>query len=240
MRENLNKLKISAKNFDIDLNEEKLRKFELFEKFIREYNTHTNLVSTNDINLIYEKHFFDSLSFGKMLNPESKYKIIDIGSGGGFPVIPLAIILEKSIVTAVDSTKKKTDFIELAAKHINLENINVINARAEDLAQKENYREKFDIVTARALGNLAQISELCIPFLALGGKFIAYKATKIKQELEEANNAIKILGGKYTGIFEYNIAADENFARNLVSITKISTTPKDYPRNFSAIKKKHL
>jgi len=233
-------LKNNAKKFGIELTSEKIEKFKLFEEFLRGYNSHTNLVSAKDIEIIYEKHFADSLSFGKYISPTKKAKIIDIGSGGGFPVIPMAIILDNCQITSVDSTKKKTDFIVQCAEYLKLENLEVLNTRAEDLAHNHNFRENYDIATARAVGNLTQISELCLPFLKNDGFFIAYKSAKVEEEISNAQNALKILNSKIEEIFEYKLQLNDNFERNLVIIRKHSPISQEFPRSFSAIKNKPL
>lgn len=233
-------LKNKAEQFNLSLTDKVLNRFGAFEEILKDYNSHTNLVSAKDINLIYEKHFVDSLSFGKFIKQDSNIKLIDIGSGGGFPIIPIAIILNNSKIFAVDSTNKKVSFLNNTAQELGLKNFTAINTRAEQLAFDGNFREQFDIVTARAVGNLGLISELCIPFLKVGGKFIAYKSAKVEEEIENAKSAIEILGGEIKEIYEYNLELDENFQRNLVVIEKIKETPKDYPRKYSTIKYKQL
>lgn len=233
-------LKIALSSYDADITEQQLSQFEDFERYLQSYNTHTNLVSAKDSALIWEKHFIDSVAFSHYLKNNNAYKILDIGSGGGFPVIMEAILLPKSNVVALDSTAKKTNFLKSAAEHIGLKNFSVINDRAEDVAHRKTFRGKFDVVTARAVGNLAQISELALPFLKSGGCFIAYKSAKIQQEIEEAKNTIEILGGKIEDIFEYKLELQENFERNLVLIRKENTSPDVYPRSFSAIKNNPL
>jgi len=240
MNEKLVNLKNIAQTFGIELSASQLEKFQLFEEFLTAYNSHTNLVSSKDINLIYEKHFADSLSFGKFLSNNQELNIIDIGSGGGFPVIPISIVLDNCKITSVDSTKKKTDFLSQCVQYLNLSNLTVLNLRAEELAHDTSYRECFDVATARAVGNLSQISELCLPFLKNGGVFIAYKSAKVEEELEDAKNAIKTLNSSVEEIFEYNVQLEENFRRNLVLIKKHSDMPEIYPRSFSAIKNKPL
>ena len=230
----------ALKAYDISLSDTQLAQFESFEKFLKDYNSHTNLVSSKDIELVWEKHFVDSIAFLKYLNPTNVFKLIDIGSGGGFPVIPEAIILTNANIFALDSTSKKTSFLEKASAHLSLNNLSVINDRAEELAHRKTFRENFDIVTARAVGNLAQISELALPFLKQGGNFIAYKSTKLAEEIAQAKNTIALLGGEIQEVFEYEINSDENFKRNLVLIKKINPTPIDFPRSFSAIKNKPL
>ena len=230
----------TIKKYAINLSE--LQKSQLleFEKILIEYNSHTNLVSQNDSALIREKHIADSMAFCHVIKSGKPYKIIDIGSGGGFPVMIEAILLPDSEVFAVDSTSKKTNFLKAAAGDLGLKNLTVINDRIENLTHTKLYRECFDFVTARALGNLAMISELALPFLKLKGKFIAYKASKVQEEIKNAQNTINILGGKIEEIFAYNIFLKEDFERNLVIIKKIKSSPCEYPRNFSAIKKNPL
>ena len=140
----------------------------------------------------------------------------------------------------MDSTAKKTKFLEKAKELLKLSNLSVINDRAETISYKKSFREKFDIVTSRAVGNLAQISELSLPFLKIGGNFIAYKSAKLEDEISQAKNTIKILGGEIKDIYEYQLTLNENFRRNLVLIEKINNTPPDFPRSFSVIKNKPL
>jgi len=240
MNEKLASLKEQAKNFGINLTNGQLTKFEEFEKLLIDYNSHTNLVSAKDANIIFEKHFIDSLSIGHFLKQNVSINIIDIGSGGGFPIIPMSIAYPDCTITAVDSTGKKVDFLNNSAKQLKLNNFKAIHSRAEELAHTKAYREKFALTTARAVGNLAQISELCLPFIKQNGKFIAYKAAKINEEIELASNTINILGGKLAEIFDYKLNLEENYIRNLILIEKVSPTPIEYPRTYSNIKNKPL
>jgi len=240
MNKNLEKIKQTGEKYGLFLTNDKLKKFELFVEYLTAYNSHTNLVSSNDISLIYDKHIIDSLAFGKYLANAQDYKIIDIGSGGGFPVLPMAIVLDKCEITAVDSTKKKTDFIKQCAEFIGLKNLTVLNVRAEQLAHSPDFRENYDIATARAVGNLSQISELCLPFLIKDGLFIAYKSAKVQEEIAQAKLALEILGGNVAEIFEYELTLQENFQRNLVAIKKVKYTPEAYPRSFSLMKNRPL
>ncbi|MCR4881180.1 MAG: 16S rRNA (guanine(527)-N(7))-methyltransferase RsmG [bacterium] len=233
-------LKSVLTNYGVEVYEKQLAQFDVFEKYLREYNSHTNLVSAKDAELIWEKHFVDSVSFCRYLKNNKSYKILDIGSGGGFPVVAEAILLTSSTVFALDSTAKKTNFIKNAAEHIGLKNLSVINDRAEDVSHRKSYRESFDVVTARAVGNLAQISELALPFLKLGGCFISYKSAKVTDEIFEAQNTIEIMGGSIEDVFEYNLGLEEDFIRNLVLIRKEKNTPDAYPRSFSSIKNNPL
>ena len=227
-------------SYDYEISDEQLRQFVDFEKYLKEYNNHTNLVSANDIELIWEKHFIDSVSFCHYLKNDTSLRILDIGSGGGFPVIVESILLPASNIFALDSTAKKTTFLKNAADIIGLKNLSVINDRAEEIAYRKTFRESFDIVTARAVGSLVQITELALPFLKIGGRFIAYKSSKVEEEISEAKSAIDILGGQLVDVFEYKLELQENYERNLVLIKKEKRTPDNYPRSFSAIKNKPL
>ena len=233
-------LKKTIKSYGIDISDIQLNQFNLFEKFIRDYNTHTNLVSQNDIDLIKEKHFIDSVAFLHFINNDTPQKIIDIGSGGGFPVIMEAILLTKSDIFSVDSTSKKVLFLKKASNHLGLKNLSLNNDRIENIAHKKTFREQFDVVTARALGNLAMITELALPLLKIGGVFIAYKSNKVHEEIKEAKNTIDTLGGTIEEIFEYKLTLNENFSRNLVLIRKIKNSPPEFPRSFSIIKSRPL
>lgn len=234
------KLTETLQKYEINLTKEQLGQFTDFERFLREYNSHTNLLSSKDIELVWQKHFVDSIAFCRYLKDDTPHKIIDIGSGGGFPVIPEAIILTKSNIFALDSTSKKTNFLKQAGDLLKLKNFSVINDRAEDISHRKTFRETFDIVTARAVGNLAQITELSLPFLKTGGYFLAYKSTKVQGEIKSAQNTITLLGGKIEDIYEYELALEENFVRNIILIKKEKQTPVEYPRSFSAIKNKPL
>lgn len=236
----LEKLLLALDGYNITLSDKQKEQFTIFENFLKEYNLHTNLVSARDIELVWEKHFVDSVAFCHYLKNDKELQIIDIGSGGGFPVIPEAIILTKSKITALDSTAKKTTFLSMAADKIGVKNFSAINDRAEEISHRKSYREKFDIVTARAVGNLAQITELALPFLKIGGYFIAYKSAKFEEELNFARNTLKILGGEVKDIFEYKLELDENYARNIILIEKIAPSPAIYPRSYSTIKNKPL
>ena len=192
-----------------------------------------NITTITDREEVYKKHFIDSVlgvdSFcGKTL--------IDIGSGGGFPAIPIKIIKEDLEVVLLEATGKKCNFLNAVIKELNLKNIKVINDRAEILAKDNNFREKFDLCSARAVARLNTLCEYCLPFVKVGGKFISYKAN-IEDEIKESLNAIKILGGKVKNITEYTL---DDAKRNIIEIEKIKTTDKKYPRGNGKERKNPL
>ncbi|MDD3593065.1 MAG: 16S rRNA (guanine(527)-N(7))-methyltransferase RsmG [Candidatus Gastranaerophilales bacterium] len=233
----LKQLKTGALGFGITLDDDMLLKFEEYKNFLTEYNTHTNLISNTDLDEIFVKHFLDCLSFGVFKDKANFDKIIDIGAGGGFPSAVMAIALPCSNVTAVDSIAKKTKFLELLAAHLGLKNLEVVNARAEELGADKKYREKFSLSTTRAVARLSVISEYCIPFVEKGGHFLAFKALSAQEEISEAKTAVHTLGASYKETFSYELKKEESYSRNLLLFEKIKTTPALYPRQIGIPKK---
>ena len=206
--------------------------YEIYSDYLIEVNSHTNLTSITDPEEIKIKHFEDSLSVLPYIKEGNK--VLDIGAGAGFPGIPLRI--EKNFdLTLVDSVNKKVNFMNEVIDKLDLSNARAIHTRAEDFA-KEN-RESFDVVVSRAVANMATLSELCLPFLKVGGIFIALKGPKADEELEAAQNAIKILGGQVKEIERFKI--DDNDRVNII-VEKIHPTKKKYPRGKNQAKKNPL
>ncbi|WP_262121956.1 16S rRNA (guanine(527)-N(7))-methyltransferase RsmG [Anaerococcus sp. Marseille-Q5996] len=206
--------------------------YEIYSDYLIEVNSHTNLTSITDPEEIKIKHFEDSLSVLPYIKEGNK--VLDIGAGAGFPGIPLRI--EKNFdLTLVDSVNKKVNFMNEVIDKLDLSNARAIHTRAEDFA-KEN-RESFDVVVSRAVANMSTLSELCLPFLKVGGIFIALKGPKADEELEAAQNAIKILGGKVKDIERFKI--DDNDRVNII-VEKIHPTKKKYPRGKNQAKKNPL
>lgn len=193
--------------------------------FLLQENEKYNLTAITKPNEIVLKHFVDSC----LASPDIKANshIIDIGAGAGFPSIPLAILRQDCRFVLVDSLKKRTDFLENLIEKLNLKNCSVVWSRSEDLALNGDYREVFDYCVARAVAQLNTLSEYCLPFVKVGGSMLAYKSKGVDEEIQQAKNAIKILGGSLQGIKRLNL---ENMERNIVNIQKISPTPKKYPR----------
>ena len=206
--------------------------YEIYSDYLIEVNSHTNLTSITDPEEIKIKHFEDSLSVLSYIKEGNK--VLDIGAGAGFPGIPLRI--EKNFdLTLVDSVNKKVNFMNEVIDKLDLSNARAIHIRAEDFA-KEN-RESFDVVVSRAVANMATLSELCLPFLKVGGIFIALKGPRADEELEAAQNAIKILGGQVKEIERFKI--DDNDRVNII-VEKIHPTKKKYPRGKNQAKKNPL
>lgn len=215
---------------------------EIFEKmttFFLETNKTLNLTAIKDTDGVILKHIADCVSVIPYINNGSK--IADIGCGGGFPTFPIAILRADVSVFSVDSVTKKVEYVKRCAEHLGLKNISVSNERAEVLGNTPVYRESFDVVTARAVGKLNLLCELCLPLIKVGGCFIAMKAQTTDEEIREAENAITILGGKLENVVRYTLTnGSETIERTLVIIKKVTNTPPKYPRNNSQISKKPL
>lgn len=223
------------KNYDIFLTEKQLEKFEKYKKILLFWNEKFNLTAIKEDNEIVLKHFVDSVKYFNIYDVDKK--IIDVGSGAGFPAIPIKIIREDLDITMVESTLKKCNFLKECIKELNLKDIRVVNARCEDLAKDESYREKFDYGTARAVARLNTLCEYVLPFVKINGKFVSYKGKDAKEELEEAKNAIKVLGGEYLKTLTFNLKDAE---RNIIIINKVKNTDKKYPRGKGKERSKPL
>ena len=216
--------------------QEYLDKFEKFREILTEYNKKCNLTSILDKKEVYIKHFADSIIPEELFPLNSE--VIEIGSGGGFPSIPLKIVRDDLKFTLVESTGKKCAYLEETVKELGLGGVKVLNIRAEEGGRMQNLREKFDVAEARAVAALNTLCEYCIPFVKVGGLFIAYKGDAEK-ELEESKNAIEILGGAIEKVYSYSLP--ENCGkRNIIVIKKIKKTPGKYPRGRGLERKKPL
>lgn len=235
---NINLLK---EKLNIDLNDENVQNIKSFVELFNDCSSHTNLMSKNDLALIFEKHIFDSLAFNLFIEkykPEAPLKLLDMGTGGGFPSIPISIFFSSINVTALDSTKKKIDFINTVKTSLSLINLNPVCKRIEEL--EPSNKGAFDIVTTRALSSLNVVLEYALPYLKEGGYFIAYKSKNIDEEILKAKNALKILGAKIIDKIEYKLPLENDFTRFLLIIKKEKPTPSKYPRLSAIIKKMPL
>jgi 16S rRNA (guanine527-N7)-methyltransferase len=216
---------------------------------VLEKNKVLNLTAITDEAEFIKKHFVDSLSLINLdicqLKSRADAAIIDVGTGAGFPGIPLAIALRGRgfKFTLCDSLQKRLDFLADVVRTLNLEGVELVHARAEDLAHEVGFNEKFDIAVARAVSSLPELSELCLPFVKVGGSFVAYKMAGSEDEIESAKGAIEILGGdvQNIGVSSYYIGTEpDDRKRVLIEIKKTSSTPGKYPRKPNEIKKRPL
>ncbi len=214
---------------NLKVTDEQIEKFYNYMVGIIDWNTKINVTAITEEKMFIVKHFIDSLTINKYI--ESSKSLIDIGTGAGFPGIPLKIMNENMKVTLIDSVNKKLNVIRDLSSKINLENLEIIHTRAEDLAQNKEYREMYDIATTRAVSNISTILEYMLPFVKLNGLAICMKGPNFKEELEDAQKAINILGGKIENIESLNVG--EELERNIIVIKKVKNTPNKYPRGQS-------
>ena len=225
----------ALENLNITLNQKQLNDLDTYYKMLIEYNAHTNLTRITEEKEVYLKHFYDSLTLIKAVNLNSQ-TLLDIGTGAGFPGLVLKIVFPNLKVVLLDSLNKRITFLNSVIEKLDLKDVMAVHERAECYALTN--REKFDIVTSRAVANLNTLSELSIPFVKKGGYFIAMKADA-KEEIENAQNAIKTLGGVIKEIIIFELP-NKNGTRTLIKIQKKYKTSVKYPRKFSEIKKKPL
>lgn len=226
---NTNQFEKDLEEFGITLSEEQIHQFITYYEMLVEWNEFMNLTAITDYDEVMKKHFVDSVSLIKAFDISKKVTVIDIGTGAGFPGIPLKIAFPNLQVTLLDSLNKRVNFLNAVIEKLGLTGIEAIHGRAEDFAKAGKLREKFDLCVSRAVANLSTLSEYCLPYVKVGGRFISYKSEKITEEKEAATNAIKILGGKIKGQVEFQLPESDIY-RNLFVIEKVKETPKKYPR----------
>lgn len=214
-------------DMNITINENKINLFYNYMNLILFWNEKINLTAITDKKDMILKHFIDSISINKYIDHENV--VMDMGTGAGFPGIPLKIINNDIRFVLVDSLNKRINFLEKVKKELKLEKLELIHSRAEDLARDKNYREKMDIVVSRAVANLQVLVEYMLPFIRIGGKCICMKGPNIEEELKKSKKAIEILGGKIEKIDNLIIGGKE-IERNIIIIKKIKETPNKYPR----------
>ena len=186
-----------------------------------------------------KKHFIDCIKAFKSDTIKNANTVIDVGTGAGFPGLPIAIMNPEVKVTLLDSLNKRINFLNLVVRELGLKNVTTIHSRAEDGARRPELREKFDVATSRAVANMAVLSEFCMPYVKKEGYFVALKGPSIDEELENGRNAIKILGGELKGIIEISIE-ETDLKHNIVEVKKVKNCPKTYPRKAGTVNKKPL
>ena len=226
-------------NLKLPYSEDIEHKFIIYKNLLKQWNQKINITSIEDDEEIYLKHFIDSVL---LLNKDNIYenkKIIDVGTGGGFPGLPLKIMNNNYKITLLDSLRKRIDFLQEVSKALNLSDVEFIHGRAEDFGQNKEHRENYDICVSRAVAPLNVLSEYCIPFVKVGGYFAAYKSDIISQEITNSDNAIEKLGGKLKEIKEICIPGTD-IIRKIVIIEKVEPTNKRYPRKAGKPSKEPL
>lgn len=223
----------------VDFDENKYNKFMQYKDIMKEWNQKVNLTSITEDDEIIKKHFIDSIKIFKFSPIKNANSIIDVGTGGGLPGIPIKILFPETRVILLDSLNKRVNFLNNVISELDLKNIETIHGRAEDFAQDRKYREKFDFAVSRAVANLSVLSEYCIPYVKVNGYFIALKGPSVSEEINESKNAIKKLGGNIKEIIEVKIE-DTDLEHNLVVISKNSNTSVIYPRKAGTANKNPL
>lgn len=231
-------LKTSAGKMGIELSQSQLEKFDLYKKLLLEWNEKMNLTAITDDEGIAIKHFADSISVLPLIENKNA-SLIDVGTGAGFPGIPLKIANDGFKVTLLDSLNKRINFLEEVKKELGIINLECIHSRAEDGGRNADLREKFDYCVSRAVARLSVLSEYCMPFVAVGGYFISLKGPDAAEELAEAQKAISVLGGKVEKVVEITIS-ESDLKHCAVVIKKIKSTPKAYPRKAGTAAKKPI
>lgn len=224
----LDLLKEGSEDFDLKLIDEQVNKFSLYADLLLEWNKKINLTAITNPEDIVIKHFLDSLSIAHLI-PDKARTLIDVGTGAGFPGIPLKIINEHLRVTLLDSLDKRIKFLDEVCNSLALKDIVSVHGRAEDFGINKKYREQFDVVTARAVANLSVLLEYCLPFVKIGGLFIAMKGPDAVEEIKEAQKALDILGGEIDEVKSFNLPRNDN-ERCVIIIKKSRQTPTNYPR----------
>lgn len=214
---------------NIQLDDRQMKQFNTYYELLIEWNKVMNLTGITEKEEVNEKHFIDSLSVVKAIDINSVHSVIDIGTGAGFPGIPLKIAFPHLKIVLLDSLNKRIKFLNTVIDTLGLQNIYTIHGRAEDYAKQSEYREQFDVCVSRAVANLSTLSEYCIPYVKTGGMFIPYKSGEIDEELLNAKKAIHILGGKLEDVVKFQLPNSE-INRSFVIISKKTNTSKKYPR----------
>lgn len=222
-------LEEGCKAYGITLSETQKNQFIRYYELLIEWNEKMNLTGITDYEEVLLKHFVDSLSIIKGLDMSKVSTCIDVGTGAGFPGIPLKIAFPHIEMTLLDSLNKRLNFLNVVIEEIGLEGIKTVHGRAEDGARKPEFREQFDLSVSRAVSRLASLSEYCMPFVKEGGHFVSYKSGKVSEELTEAKKAIFELGGKLENEVDFTLLGTD-MERSLVVIEKVRKTPKKYPR----------
>ena len=227
MNYNTTKFINDLKAIGIELSDEQIEQFLTYYEMLIEKNKVMNLTAITDFDEVLEKHFEDSLSLIQAVDLEKSQAVIDLGTGAGFPGIPLKIAFPNLQITLADSLNKRILFLDDVIRELGLTGIDTVHGRAEDLAKNSDYREKFDLCVSRAVANLSTLSEYCLPFVKIGGKFISYKAGECDEEVAASKSSVFLLGGKISDIKKFELGES---GRAFVIIDKVSGTPKKYPR----------
>ena len=237
MEYNFKPLVEELKKLSVNLSEKQIKQFQIYYEMLIEKNKVMNLTAITEFDEVLEKHFLDSISLIRAKNLNQTISVLDLGTGAGFPGIPLKIVFPELKVTLADSLNKRVLFLQEVINTLELKDIEAIHGRAEDLARDKKYREQFDLCVSRAVANLSTLTEYCIPFVKVDGEFISYKSGDCEEEVTSAKSAIFLLGGKVKEIIKFELGKS---GRSFIVIEKVKGTPKTYPRKAGTPSKKPL
>lgn len=237
MKYDFTKFRNSMNSIGIELTDSQLNAFETYYDMLIDRNKVMNLTAITEFDEVMDKHFLDSVYLFRSIELKADYKLIDIGTGAGFPGIPLKIVFPELKITLLDSLNKRVGFLNDVIDELNLNGIEAIHGRAEDIARDKTYRASYDIAVSRAVANLSTLSEYCLPFVKIGGKFVSYKSGDCADEVDNAKAAIHLLGGKINKIDEFSYS---NNSRSFIVIDKVMNTSNKYPRKAGLPSKKPL
>ena len=223
------KFQEDLESFSLQLTEKQINQFLRYYEMLTEWNGFMNLTGITEYDEVMKKHFIDSLSIVKIFDTSCMCKVIDVGTGAGFPGLVLKIAFPQMEITLLDSLNKRIHFLNAVIEELDLKGITTLHGRAEDYARPGQLREQFDLCVSRAVANLSVLAEYCLPYVKVGGCFVAYKSEKLNEELTESKNAISLLGGKMEKNEEFTLPNSDIF-RSLICIKKVQSTSKKYPR----------
>ncbi|AZS18044.1 16S rRNA (guanine(527)-N(7))-methyltransferase RsmG [Paenibacillus lutimineralis] len=226
VQDNFQKL---LKEHQLELSSEQLQQFEIYYQELVSWNEKMNLTGITEREQVYVKHFYDSITLSFYMDMSQISTMADIGSGAGFPGIPLKICYPHLKLTIIDSLNKRIQFLQNVVDQLDLQDVQLIHGRAEDIARKEQFRDSYDLVSARAVARMAVLNEFCLPFVKMGGIFAAMKGLDPQEELKEAARSLTELKGKLSATHHFELPM-ENSERHIILINKTSSTPKKYPR----------
>lgn len=230
---------MQLKDLQIQLSDEQRIQFHRYYELLIEWNKVMNLTGITEYSDVYEKHFVDSISVVHILDLNSFYKVIDVGTGAGFPGLPLKIVFPHLKIVLLDALKKRVNFLNEVVQKLGLDDVEILHGRAEEYARKLEYREQFDLCVSRAVADLSVLSEYCLPFVKEGGYFISYKSGNIDDEVRQAETAVNVLGGNIERIVKFQLPESE-IKRSFVKIDKVKFTDHKYPRKAGTPERKPI